>query len=153
MILEVIIKLLPRNEPQGVMRACHRDAKEVSCRLPVTFQTNIRSNKSPYRQRHSVEFHGKLLLAMTIQNDDHENITHPSRIHDCPFTPPLTDEKQARDTRYILQQIAKYRSGDRGQTIYKVDKRVWATVNQPLSEVISYGTQNAIPRKVMGISC
>ena len=31
--------------------------------------------------------------------------------------------------RYILRQIPKYRSGDTGQTIHKVDKREWAAVN------------------------
>ncbi|RMZ84678.1 hypothetical protein DV737_g894, partial [Chaetothyriales sp. CBS 132003] len=61
-----------------------------------------------------------------------EETTPPSTFHTNPLTPPPTDEKQARDTDYILGQIAKRRSGNTDQAIYKVDKRVWAAVSQLL---------------------
>lgn len=66
---------------------------------------------------------------MTVQNHDGEEVTPPSSILGRPLTPPPTDEKQARDIRYLLRQIAKYKSGGTRQTIHKVDKRVWAAVS------------------------
>jgi hypothetical protein len=97
--------------------------------LPATFQTNINRIESLYLQRHLAGSQYQLLLAMNVQNHDGEEITPPSSIHPGPLTPPPTDEKQARDIKYILRQIAKYRSGDTRQTIHKVNKIVWAAVS------------------------
>ena len=61
-----------------------------------------------------------------------EEITPPSSFRGPPLTPPPTDEKEARDAAYILRQIAKHRSVNTRQTIYKVDKRVWTAVSPRL---------------------
>lgn len=61
-----------------------------------------------------------------------EEITPLSSFRGPPLTPPPTDEKEARDTSYILRQIAKHRSGNTGQTIHKVDKRLWTAVSSLL---------------------
>ena len=57
-----------------------------------------------------------------------EEITPPSSFQGPPLTPPPTDEKEARDTSYILRQIAKHKSGNTGQTIHKVGSGVWIAV-------------------------
>jgi hypothetical protein len=66
---------------------------------------------------------------MNIPARGSEEITPPSSFRGPPLTPPPTDGKEARDTSYILRQIAKHRSGNTGQTIHKVEKRVWTAVS------------------------
>ncbi|KAL9097654.1 MAG: hypothetical protein Q9163_006319 [Psora crenata] len=66
---------------------------------------------------------------MNIPAHESEEITPPSSLRGLPLTPPPTDEKGAPDTSYILREIAKHRSYNTGQTIFKVDKRVWAALS------------------------
>ena len=51
---------------------------------------------------------------MSVPARGSEEITPPSSFHGPPLTPPPADEKEARDTSYILRQIAKHRSGNVG---------------------------------------
>lgn len=85
---------------------------------------------------------------MNVPARGSEEITPPSSFRDPPLTPPPTDEKEARDTSYILRQIAKHRSGHTGQTTHKVDRRVWTVVSSFLlrDDKLQYAKSVYLPR-------
>lgn len=116
-ILGEVVRGHAENHPGGL------GVGEVAL-LPCDFACRASAASTGQRRRSD-----RLLLAMNVPTRGSEEITPPPSLRGPPLTPPPTDEKEARDTSYILRQIAKHRSGNTGQTIYKVDKRVWNAIS------------------------